>query len=218
MPPGPSCRQLLLLLAIVVVGWAIGLLVGRAVPIGERVRATAVAHAAAIDTVAPHADVAGSTLTLVVFTDYRCPACRAADPAMTAAVARDGRVRVSYRDYPIFGAMSERAARIAIAADAQGIYPALHHRLMAERRALDDAVLGEAVAAAGGDWPQVQRDLATRAAAIDAQLAATRRDAALLGVAGTPGYLAGPILVVGALDEAGFARLFARARESMPFE
>jgi hypothetical protein len=30
--------------------------------------------------------------------------------------------------------------------------------------------------------------------------------------------LAGPILVVGALDVVGFERLFARARESMPFE
>lgn len=218
MSPGLSRRHLLLLLAIVVVGWAIGGLVGRATPIGERVRAADVARAVTLDAAAPRADVARATLTLVVFTDYRCPACRAADSAMTAAVARDGHVRVSYRDYPIFGAMSEHAARVAIAASAQGIYPALHHRLMAERRGLDDTVLRESVEAAGGDWMRLRRDRARDAAAIDAQLAATRRYAALLGVAGTPGYLAGPILVVGALDEAGFARLFARGRESMPFE
>ncbi|HVF93107.1 MAG TPA: DsbA family protein, partial [Sphingomonas sp.] len=199
-----------------------GLLVGRAVPIGEDVGGNPAAAALLADRSVPPATApaAGTvaTLTLVVFTDYQCPACRAADPAMTAAVARDGRVRLVLRDYPIFGARSERAARVAIASARQGIYAAVHHRLMSDRRPLDDTVLREAVESAGGNWATLVADLRRGAGAIDTQLAATQRYAAAIGVAGTPGYVAGSILVVGALDEAGFARLFARARESMPFE
>jgi protein-disulfide isomerase len=215
-------RQLVLLLAIVVIGWGLGLLVGRAVPIGEDVGGNPAAAALLADRSVPPATApaAGTvtTLTLVVFTDYQCPACRAADPAMTAAVARDGRVRLVLRDYPIFGARSERAARVAIASARQGIYAAVHHRLMSDRRPLDDTVLREAVESAGGNWATLVADLRRGAGAIDTQLAATQRYAAAIGVAGTPGYVAGSILVVGALDEAGFARLFARGRESMPFE
>jgi protein-disulfide isomerase len=215
---GLPTRHLLGLLLVILLGWGVGLLVGRAVPIGVDISDNTAARAVQSDRDAPTAEVAAATLTLVEFTDYQCPACRKADPAMTEAVLRDGMIRVRFRDYPIFGARSVRAARVAISAARQGIYPAVHHRLMTERRPLDDAVLREAVEASGGDWPRLLRDLETHGPRIEAQLATTRRHAAAIGVAGTPSYLAGSILVVGALDVAGFERLFARARESMPFE
>ena len=49
---------------------------------------------------------------------------------MRKAVARDGNIRLVYKDWPIFGAQSERAAKVALAADRQGIYPSVHHALM----------------------------------------------------------------------------------------
>ena len=212
MPGAMSGRQLLLLLAVVALGWCVGLIAERARPVGSDVGDRAVVQAVLRDRGSPSVDVAAPTLTLVVFTDYLCPACRAADPAMAAAIARDGQVRIAYRDFPIFGPAAENAARVAIAAERQGIYPALHRRLMAERRPLDDAVLREAVEVAGGDWAVLQRDRLTRAAAIEARLATTRQQAAAIGITGTPSYLAGPILAVGARDEAGFATLFAAGR------
>ncbi|WP_445192049.1 DsbA family protein [Sphingomonas sp. Tas61C01] len=205
-------RHMLLLLLVVVLGWGVGQIVERLRPAGTDVADRAAVQRALADVASPRVEVEAPTLTLVVFTDYLCPACRAADPAMAAAIARDGHVRTIYRDYPIFGPVAENAARVAIAADRQGIYPALHRRLMAERRPLDEAVLREAVEAVGGDWARVVRDRATHAAAIEAQLMATRKLAAAIGVAGTPGYLTGPILAVGARDEDGFAKLFAQGR------
>ena len=212
MPEGVSIRRLLVLLLVVVLGWGVGQVVSRARPAGSDVGDRAAVQAALSDRSAPRVEVAAPTLTLVVFTDYLCPACRATDPAMAAAIARDGHVRTVYRDFPIFGPVAENAARVAIAADRQGIYAALHRRLMAERRPLDDAVLREAVEAAGGDWTLLQRDRRVHAAAIEAQLAITREQAAAIGITGTPSYLAGPILAVGGRDEAGFAKLFAQGR------
>lgn len=207
-----SRRHMLLLLLVVVIGWGVGQIVVRLRPAGTDVGDLAAVQAVLSGRGFPSVEVGAPTLTLVVFTDYLCPACRAADPATAAAIARDGHVRIVYRDYPIFGPVAENVARVAIAADRQGVYPALHRRLMVERRPLDGAVLREAVEAVGGDWAQLQRDRVARAAEIEAQLATTRAQAAAIGITGTPGYLAGPVLAVGARDEAGFAKLFAQGR------
>lgn len=150
-------------------------------------------------------------LTVVVFTDYRCPACRAAEPALSRAITHDGDVRVIYRDWPIFGERSERAARIALAADRQDIYLPVHRALM-RSRAFDDGALRKIVEEAGGSWWQVQSDLARHGSAIAAQLARNSQDAFGLGLRGTPGYLIGPLLVEGALTESEFLRAFDEAR------
>src|SRR5690606_18407885 len=94
-------------------------------------------------------------LTVVMFTDYQCPACRKADPALRAALARDGNVRVVYKDWPVFGERSEYAAKVALAAHRQGIYCAVHHALM-NAPSLDHAALREVIVRAGGDWTQLQ--------------------------------------------------------------
>ena len=133
---------------------------------------------------------------------------------MDAAVQRDGHVRIVYKDWPIFGALSEQAARIAIAADRQGLYPAVHTRLMNERRPLDEHVMRDAVVKSSGSWARIQSDLRDHAADIDTQLNLNRRDAFSLGIAGTPTYLAGPILVSGGLDEAEFSKAFALGRKT----
>lgn len=211
--PALKRRDLLILALIVLAGWGVQRWMAGATPLGLDLSGNATAAALLDDTAPPTREVARPTLTLVVFTDYRCPACKIAAPALDAAVTRDGHVRVIYRDWPIFGPASRRAARVALAADHQHIYPAVHTRLMAEARPLEDSVLREAVEKAGGDWARLESDLRTHGAAIDAQLAATVQAVFQLGIEGTPAYLAGSRLIVGALDEAGFARAFAQGRE-----
>jgi protein-disulfide isomerase len=149
---------------------------------------------------------------VIVFTDYQCPACKRAAPALAAAFRRDGRVRIIFKDWPIFGPVSERAARVAVASARQGIYPAVHMRLMAERRGLDDAVLQAAVEAAGGSWPRLLADLATHRLAIDRRIAGNGAEAFALSLEGTPSYVVGTLLIVGGMDEAGFTAAFAAAR------
>jgi protein-disulfide isomerase len=181
-------------------------------PVGRDVRASGAVAGILDDRFAPAIGPERASLRLAVFSDYRCPACRHGVAALNAAVAGDGDVRLLFKDWPIFGAPSVRAARVALSAARQGIYPRLHHILMTGAGRLDAAALRGAVGAAGGDWTRVEADLAAHGTEIDAQLTRHAAEAASIALPGTPGYLAGSLLVVGVIDEAAFGRLFSAAR------
>lgn len=210
-----SRRHFAQLLVLGLAGVGVSHILRRTSPIGRDVSLNETAQAALQDKISPRQDVAQPTLTLVLFTDYRCPACKLSNASMEAALLDDKQVRVIYRDWPVFGELSLRAARIAIAADRQDIYPKVHSRLMNERRALDEDIFRQAVERSGGSWGQIEADLQTYSADIDRQLDRNRLDAFQLGISGTPTYLAGSVLVAGAHDKAAFERLFAAGRASM---
>jgi protein-disulfide isomerase len=155
----------------------------------------------------------GGRLSLTVFTDYNCPICRAAHPDMLAAVGADADVKLRYLDWPVFGADSEAAARAALGADFQGLYAPVHDALMRGGRA-DGAAAEQALAAAGGDVARLRATLAAEGPALEARLARHAFLAFSLGLAGTPSYLIGSLLVQGALDERAFARAFQNARRA----
>lgn len=205
-------KQLIQLVLMFIVGVGATLLIQRSALIGRDVSSSPAVAAVLRDTLSPSHEVAKPTLTLVVFTDYQCPACKLANPAMERAIQKDGHVRIVYRDWPIFGAVSEQAARIAIASHRQGIYAKVHSRLMNERRPLSDRVMRDAITKSGGNWTQIKTQLSTKAAEIDRQLQRNRQDAFTLGLSGTPSYLAGSILITGRLSERDFANAFARGR------
>ena len=80
-------------------------------------------------------------VTIVYFMDYQCPACRKHTPDVARVLGEDRRVRVIYRDTPIFGPRSEQAARVAIASQFQGKHQAMHAALMAADMPLDEQAL-----------------------------------------------------------------------------
>ncbi len=121
-------------------------------------------------------------------------------------------MRIVYKDWPIFGSASERAAEVAVASDSQHIYPLVHDRLMTGDVGNEDD-LKVAVERAGGDWPLLQRYLTTNRTHISEQIGRNRMQAFKLGLKGTPAYLIGPILVRGALKEDEFTRVFRQARQ-----
>ncbi len=212
MARAPTRREWLQLGGVAAIAWGAAQFFQRAAPLGRDVSDNLTAQALLFDRVSPRLDNPAADLTVVIFTDYQCPACKRSAPALAAAVRRDGRVRLIFKDWPILGAMSAKAARVAVAAIPQGIYPALHARLMNERRSLDDAVLQAGVEAAGGNWQRLLADLATDRTAIDQRLARTGADALALSIDGTPAFLIGTMLIIGGLDEDGFLDAFAEAR------
>lgn len=210
MPGSLNRRQAVGLGAVVAGGSAVGQVLRRTAPIGRDVGATADLILAGGGS--PERGPDDATLRLAVFTDYRCPACRHAFPAMEEAVRRDGRVQVIYKNRPIFGPPSERAASIALGCAEQRIYPVVHRQLMTDSRTIDDDMLRDVVTGAGGDWLRATTWLAAHAQAVAARLRANGQEAYSIGLAGTPGYLAGRMLVMGAIATGDFERLFARAR------
>ena len=211
--PKISRRDLLFLAGAVGVGAAASYALRRGRALGVDVGGNAIAQAVLHDSDSPRLRAANADLSAVLFTDYLCPVCKASAPALQRAVAADGRVTLIFRDWPIFGPRSDAAARTALAAVPQGIYPALHARLMAEQRKLDPPILREAVEAVGGNWARLQADLAAGGAIIATRLARNASDARGHGLAGTPSMLIGPLLTQGALDESQLKRAFSEARQ-----
>lgn len=155
----------------------------------------------------------GADVTVVMFFDYQCPVCRRMHPVLERVRKEDGRIRLVYKDWPIFAGASITAAKVAIAAHWQGKYHAVHDALMRTPGKLDDARIKAAVERAGVDWPRLQQDLEKRGGEIDALLGRTLIQARGLGFQGTPSFAIGPYLVSGGLDDAGFRSAIARARE-----
>ncbi|MFD0987603.1 DsbA family protein [Methyloligella solikamskensis] len=77
--------------------------------------------------------VGDGDVPVVLFTDFNCPDCRRAEPAIDRLVAEKDGVRLIVKQLPILGRDSEIAARIALAADAQGQYWPLHKALFEAR-------------------------------------------------------------------------------------
>lgn len=173
---------------------------------------TPVVEAVLNDPETPRVGPPASPLTIVVFTDYRCPICRRTDPALERLLRRDGQVRVMFKDWPILGPGSRLAARTALAADRQGRYLAMHRALMATRLPLTEANMPVIARTAGVDWPRLSVDLARDGVAIDTLLARQSQQAWSLGLEGTPAYLVGPLLVRGGLDDRALARAVVDAR------
>lgn len=134
-------------------------------------------------------------ITVVEFFDYRCGYCKSVAPEVLAMVQRERDVRFVFKEFPILpdsdtGAIgvSERAARAAIAAKAEGKYLEVHRDLMAER-ALDDAAIERIVKKHGLDPAKLTE--VGGGDVVDAQLADTHALAQAVGVNGTPTFIVG---------------------------
>ncbi|WP_082992807.1 thioredoxin domain-containing protein [Erythrobacter sp. QSSC1-22B] len=203
--------QLISLLALIMLGAVFSYLLKDTGTIGRSIVHSASANLILQDKESPQLTHGDGNLTVVIFTDYQCPSCKVADSALQRAIARDGDVRVIYKDWPIFGESSLKAAKVALAAHRQGVYFPVHRFLMKSAQ-VDDTALRTSVEIAGGNWEQVEADLLDHGTQIVRQLEANDRDAFSLGLQGTPGYLIGSLLVEGALTEREFTRAFKQAR------
>ena len=166
------------------------------------------------DAVAPMVKPASYDVTIVEYTDYQCPFCRAAHDALLKLTAEDKNVRIIYRDWPIFGAQSQRAARLAIASQWQGKHAAFHDALMKSPRPLSEKSIKAAAQKAGVNWAKLQTDLKARSAEIEALLERNDEQAMQLGLDGTPGFIIGETLYAGGMDLAGLEEAVADARKA----
>jgi protein-disulfide isomerase len=174
---------------------------------------TPVVKAILEDRESPSVGRANAYVVVIVFTDYQCPVCRATDPALERLIAHDHRVRVVFKDWPIFGLRSERAAAVALATREQGRYLAMHRALMTTRLPLSEENLQRIAMDAGVDWPREQAALRSRRPAIELLLRRQGLQAWSLGLQGTPGYIVGPYLIAGGLDDGALKRAVAAARK-----
>jgi protein-disulfide isomerase len=148
-------------------------------------------------------------VTLVEFFDYRCGYCRRVVGSVQALVDRDEDLRVAFKEFPILGEDSVRAARAALAAERQGLYMPFHFALMAADDLSMDGIM-EVAAGIGLDTDQLASDM--ELPEIQAEITANYALARELGIEGTPAFVIGDNLVPGAVTEERLAALIDEAR------
>ena len=142
----------------------------------------------------PNGDV-----TVVEFFDYNCGFCRRALPDLVKLIDSDDKVKVVFKELPIFGEESEAAAKAALAAGKQGKYFEMHQKLYADPGKADKDKGLRAAAELGLDVPQLEKDMEDPS--IQQALDETKDLAQKLGLQGTPLYLIGDRIVPGAPDD-----------------
>ena len=148
-------------------------------------------------------------VTLVEFFDYRCAYCRRVVSSMRALLDEDRDLRVVFKELPVLGPDSERAARAALASRRQGGYLPFHFALMA---AEDLSLQGirAAAEAVGLDPDRLEADMS--APEVNAAIQANYALANELGIEGTPAFVIGTQLIPGAVDKARLEQLIREAR------
>lgn len=133
----------------------------------------------------------GYDVTIVEYLDYQCPACRTTLEPLRKLMEKDGKIRLIFRDWPIFGPASQQAARLALASKYQGKYVEFHNALLTTSRPLDDEKMRAAAAKAGINWGRLQKDLESHGKDIEDLLERNALQADMLGLDGTPGFIIG---------------------------
>ena len=164
------------------------------------------------DPIAPRIQPKGYDVTIIEYMDYQCPYCRASHGPMQQLLATDKKVRVIFRDWPIFGPASERAARVAIASLWQGKHTAFHDALMTTPSPLSETKIQAAAKQAGVDWSRLLTDLKVHSADIEALLKRNAEQAEQLGLEGTPGFIIGNVQSFGGMTLEEFRAAVSKAR------
>jgi protein-disulfide isomerase len=166
------------------------------------------------DPVAPAIAPKGYDVTIVEYMDYQCPYCRATHEPLQKLLASDPKVRIIYRDWPGFGPASSQAALIAIASKYQGKHAAVHDALMETPLPLNDEKIKAVVKRAGADWNRIQKDIAAHSEEIEDLLARNDKQAQLLGLDATPGFIIGEVQSTGGMTLKQLRESVAKARET----
>jgi protein-disulfide isomerase len=151
-------------------------------------------------------------LTVVEYFDYQCPFCKKLAPEIAQVMHEDGNIRLVLKDWPIFGAVSTSAAKLALAAKYQSKYQEAHDALIGATEKLTDANIPDLLTKAGIDIDKAKQDLQAHQKAIEDLLIRNNDQAEAFGFQGTPGFIVGTFRVPGVVEMKVFKQIIADAR------
>lgn len=161
----------------------------------------------------PNGDV-----NFVEFFDYNCGYCKRALADMLTLMKDDPKLRVVLKEFPVLGSGSVEAAQVAIAVRMQDkdgkLYLAFHQKLLAARGEANQARALEAAREAGADVKRLEADM--KSAEVKETLTETFALAQAMGMNGTPSYVVGRSVVVGAIGLEGLRQKVNEARCGKP--
>jgi protein-disulfide isomerase len=170
----------------------------------EKHRAAVKEHSAAIFT-SPRQVTLGNAqgdVTLVEFFDYNCGYCKRAMSDMLELLKTDAKLKFVLKEFPVLGEGSVQAAQVAAAVRMQDKsggkkYLEFHQKLLGGRGQADKARALAVAKEVGFDVARIEKDMSSEE--VKAQLEESFKLADALGLNGTPSYVVGSDVVVGAV-------------------
>jgi protein-disulfide isomerase len=140
-------------------------------------------------------------VTFVEFFDYNCGYCKRAMSDMFDLLKNDGKLKIVLKEFPVLGPGSVEAARVAVAARMQDKtgkkYLEFHQKLLGGRGQADKARALAVAKDVGFDMARLEKDMASDE--VKQTLEENFKLAEKLGLNGTPSYVIGNNVVVGAV-------------------
>lgn len=99
-------------------------------------------------------------VTIVEFSDYNCPYCKAMEPRLAALLKADRKVKLVMVEFPILTPASMTGTRAALASMRQNKYAAFHQALMRFEGNLTDADVFDVAKSVGLDVARLKKDMA----------------------------------------------------------
>lgn len=141
---------------------------------------------------------AGAPMTVIMFSDFECPYCRAAQSVLREFASKyEGKVKFVYKQFPLPNhARAQDAAEAALCAHKQDRFWAYHDALFSEGRDLSDAGLKATARLSGLDGPSFDSCLGAHEMA--ALVAEDIKLGTSFGVQATPTFFLNGRLIRGA--------------------
>src|SRR5947209_2016437 len=140
-------------------------------------------------------------VTFVEFFDYNCGYCKRAMADMLDLMKADPKLKVVLKEFPVLSQGSVEAAQVAVAVRMQDPsgkkYLDFHQKLLGGRGAADKARAMAAAKEAGLDMAKLEKDLSSPE--VSATLEENLKLAEAMGMNGTPSYVIGKQIVIGAV-------------------
>jgi protein-disulfide isomerase len=140
-------------------------------------------------------------VTFVEFFDYNCGYCKRAMDDMLTLLKDDPKLKVVLKEFPVLGPGSVEAAQVAVAVRMQDKtgkkYLEFHQKLLGGRGQADKARALAVAKDIGLDMGRLGKDLASPE--VKATLQESFKLAEALGLNGTPSYVIGDNVVIGAV-------------------
>src|SRR6202158_3603268 len=153
-------------------------------------------------------------VTFVEFFDYNCGYCKRAMTDMLDLMKSDPKLKVVLKEFPVLSEGSVEAAKVAVAVRMQdpggAKYLDFHQKLLGGRGAADKARALAAAKDAGLDTARIEKDLASPE--VRATIEENFKLAEAMGMNGTPSYVIGKQVVIGAVGLEGLKEKISVAR------
>jgi len=154
-------------------------------------------------------------VTFVEFFDYNCGYCKRALIDMIELMGKDPKLKVVLKEFPVLGPSSVEVAQVGVAVRMQDKtgkkYFEFHQKLLTGRGQVDKAKALAAAKEIGLDMARLEKDL--KSDEIGKTLEESMKLAEALGLNGTPSYVIGNDVVIGAVGLAALSQKIQAARK-----